>query len=123
LSSVLSSPRVSLTWLPSRSASIGGAEARLIALLALAGRAVLGLTGELTFAWPGGGALPVTVSAKGPRAAVTEEQRDWLGGIISTLPDPRQVEFALIPAALDDAGARLELVEETAQVILTAMPR
>jgi histidine phosphotransferase ChpT len=120
---VLSGPRVSLTWNASRNREVSGAEARLITLMALAGRAMLGMTGELTVTCPDTAALAVSIAAKGPKAAVTAPQRDWLTGSSEALPDSRQIEFALIPAALADARARLEILEEDRQVTLRAEQR
>ena len=65
----------------------------------------------------------MAVTAKGQKAAVTDQQRAWLSGDVATLPDSRQVEFALIPAALDDAQARLQITAEDCQVTLRAERR
>jgi len=123
IAAVLSSPRASLTWNGSQDGAVNGDEARLTALLALAARTMLGMTGELIFTCSGEAALPLIVTANGQRAAVTDHQRDWLPRDITTLPDSRQVEFALVPAALEDARARLEISAEDGQVTLRAERR
>lgn len=123
ISTVLSGPRVSLTWGVSSGGPVGGAEARLITLMVLAGRAMLGMNGELTVACSDSAVLPVSVAARGPKANATAQQRDWLNGAGNALPDSRQVEFALVPAALEDANARLELAEGDGRVTLTAERR
>jgi histidine phosphotransferase ChpT len=123
VAAALSGPRVSLTWDASGDGAVTGTEARLTVLMVLAARAMLGMTGELVVTSSGEAALPMAVTAKGQKAAMTDQQRAWLSGAVATLPDSRQVEFALIPAALDDAKARLQFTEEDCLVTLRAERR
>lgn len=122
IEAVLSGPRITLTWNALEGCAISPAQARLATLMVLAGRAMLGLGGELKILIPKEVFLPFSVMADGPRAIATEQQRDWLRGDMTVLPGPRHIEFALVPPAAAMVGARLEVVEETDKLALRAVP-
>lgn len=118
---VLGGPRVALDWEDAAEGpALPAPVARLAALMLLAGRAMLGIGGVLRVALPAGGPLPVAVVAEGDRAAAGEDQRRWLEGGAGGAPDPRLVEFALIPQAAHAAGARVTLGGSAGRVALEA---
>ena len=118
---VLGGGRVGLGWSAGDGPPLGAAAGRLAALMLLAGRAMLGVNGALRVMLPASGDLPLAVMAEGPKAAVSAEQRRWLEGDAGPAPEPSGVEFALIPAAAEAAGARIELIGETQQIALRAV--
>ena len=107
---MLAGPRVQLGWSAPEGPAIALPVARLVCLMLLAGRAMLGMSGTLRVLLPATETLPVAVIAEGAKAHATADQRHWLAGGPGPAPDSRQVEFALAgPAAA--AGARIELIE------------
>jgi len=121
---VLGSPRITIGAPCPNGTALPMPVARLIALMALAARTMLGARGELQLLLPPEEALPASVIATGPKLAATAEQRGWLRGSNPELPDSRQVEFALLGPAAAAAGARLELTEDDAggRLALRAQP-
>jgi histidine phosphotransferase ChpT len=117
---VLAGPRVQLGWSAPEGSVIALPVARLICLMLLAGRAMLGMSGTLRVVLPAGEALPVAMIAEGEKAAASADQRRWLAGGPGPAPDSRQVEFALAGPAAAAAGARIELIEGTGQLALRA---
>jgi histidine phosphotransferase ChpT len=122
VSEVLVGPRVQFTCSAPEGPAISLAVARLICLMLLAGRAMLGLSGSLKVVLPTSGALPVAVIAQGDKTGATDDQRRWLAGEPGVAPDSRLVEFALIGPAAAAAGARIELIEAAGQLALRAIP-
>lgn len=121
-SDVLAGPRVELVCPGPEGPQVGAATARLTALMLLAGRAMLGLSGTLRLVLPADAELPVAVLAEGAKAAASAEQQRWLNDEPGPGPDAPEVEFALLPAAARAAGARLELIEGAGQLALRAHP-
>ena len=119
---VLAGRRVQLGWSAPQGPAISLPVARLICLMLLAGRAMLGMGGTLRVVLPAGDALPVAVIAEGARAAASADQRRWLAGGPGPGPGSRQVEFALAGPAAAAVGARIELIEGTGQLALRAAP-
>ena len=119
---VLAGPRVRLEWSAPQGPPISLPVARLIFLMLLAGRAMLGMSGALKVMLPAGDALPLAVIAEGAKVAATADQRRWLAGGPGPAPDSRQVEFALAGPAAAAAGARIELIEGEGQLALRASP-
>ena len=119
---ILETPRISLAWNVAEGGDISIAAGQLIGLMLLATKAMLGPSGTLTLLLPPGGALPAAVMADGAKSAASPEQRGWLRGTSDAVPDSRQVEFSLLPAAAAAAGARLELIEDTGRLALRALP-
>ncbi len=119
---VLAGPRVQLGWCTPEGPAIAMPVARLICLMLLAGRAMLGMNGALKVVLPATETLPVAVIAEGAKAAATADQRRWLAGGPGPAPDSRQVEFALAGPAAAAAGARIELIEGEGQLALRASP-
>ncbi|MCH8166867.1 MAG: AAA family ATPase, partial [Proteobacteria bacterium] len=122
LDEVLAGRRVQLGWSAPQGPAISLPVARLICLMLLAGRAMLGMSGTLRVVLPAGEALPVAVIAEGAKVAATADQRRWLAGGPGPAPDSRQVEFALAGPAAAAAGARIELIEGEGQLALRASP-
>ncbi len=119
---VLAGPRVQLGWSAPEEPAITLPVARLICLMLLASRAMLGMSGALKVVLPTSEALPVAVMAEGAKAHATADQRRWLAGGPGPAPDSRQVEFALAGPAAAAAGARIELIEGEGQLALRALP-
>lgn len=119
---VLAGRRVQLGWCTPQGPAISLPVARLICLMLLAGRAMLGMSGTLRVVLPAGEALPVAVIAEGAKVAASADQRRWLAGGPGPAPDSRQVEFALAGPAAAAAGARIELIEGEGQLALRASP-
>jgi len=119
---VLAGPRVQLGWSSPEGPEIALPVARLICLMLLSGRAMLGMSGALRVVLPATESLPVAVIVEGAKARVTEEQRRWLAGGPGPAPSSRQVEFALTGPAATAAGARIELIEGVGQLALRALP-
>ncbi len=118
---VLAGPRVPFSWSAEEGPPLGAKAGRLAALMLLAGRAMLGLGGALKVMLPTQGDLPLAVMMQGTGAAVSDNQRRWLEAAPGPGPDAPEVEFALIPAAAADIGARIELAEGEAQLALRAV--
>ena len=119
---VLAGRRVQLGWSAPQGPAISLPVARLIFLMLLAGRAMLGMSGALKVMLPAGDALPLAVIAEGAKAGASADQRRWLAGEPGPAPDSRQVEFALAGPAAAAAGARIELIEGEGQLALRASP-
>ena len=119
---VLAGPRVRLEWSAPQGPPISLPVARLIFLMLLAGRAMLGMSGALKVMLPAGDALPLAVIAEGAKAGASADQRRWLAGEPGPAPDSRQVEFALVGPAAAAVGARLKLIEGDGQLALRALP-
>ena len=122
VSEVLAGPRVQFNCSAPEGPAINMAVARLVCLLLLAGRAMLGLSGSLKVVMPTSGELPAAVIAQGDKTGPTDDQRRWLAGEPGAAPESRYVEFALIGPAAAAAGARIELVEGAGQLALRAIP-
>jgi histidine phosphotransferase ChpT len=121
VSEVLAGPRVQFSCSAPEGPAISVAVARLLCLMTLAGRAMLGLSGSLKLVLPTSGAMPVAVIAQGDRTGATDDQRRWLAGAPGAAPESRLVEFALIGPAAAAVGARIELVEGAGQLALRAV--
>lgn len=121
-SEVLAGPRLELACLAPEGPPLGAAAARLAALMLLAGRAMLGVTGTLRLMLPADAELPVSVLVEGPGAAASPERRRWIAERPGPPPDAPEVEFALLPAAARALGAHIELVEGEGQLALRALP-
>jgi histidine phosphotransferase ChpT len=119
---VLAGPRVQLEWSAPKGPGISLPVSRLIMLMLLASRAMLGMSGALKVMLPAGEALPVAVIAVGANAAASADQRRWLAGEPGPAPDSRQVEFALAGPAAAAVGARIKLIEGKGQLALRAVP-
>ena len=119
---VLAGPRVQFACTAPEGSPIPMPVARLICLMALASRAMLGMSGTLRVVLPTSEPLPLAVIAEGGKAAASADQRRWLAGEPGAAPDSRIVEFALVGLAAMAAGARIELVEAVGQVALRAFP-
>lgn len=119
----LASRRVDLRWSGLEGPAIGLGAARAIALMALCGRCLLGMSGRLSVTMALDAAFPVGLSAEGEHAALGPDAQAWLAGELThRLPEPRQVELVLLPAALSAAGARLAVRSAPGSVLLTALP-
>jgi histidine phosphotransferase ChpT len=118
---VLAGPRVQIGWSAPDGPAVSLPVARLICLMMLAGRAMLGMSGTLKVVLPSSEALPVAVMVAGPNARASAEQRGWLAGTPGPAPESRQVEFALIGAAAAVAGARIELIEGEGELALRGL--
>jgi histidine phosphotransferase ChpT len=118
---VVAGPRVQLTCSAPEGAPVGLPMARLICLMMLASRAMLGMSGTLKAVLPASGSLPAGVIAEGANAGASTDQRRWLAGGPGPAPGPRQVEFALIGPAAAAAGARIELIKGEGQIALRAL--
>lgn len=116
----LAGPRLKLEWFPDSGADISAPAARLAALLMLAGRAALPKGGAVRVNPGLAGDLPLSVQATGPQAGFSDQQRGWLRGDLGELPQPREVEFALIGPAASRVGAGVELATDTDAVTLLA---
>lgn len=117
---VLAGPRVQFACSAPEGPAIGVPVARLLCLMLLAGRAMLGMSGKLKIVLPTSASLPIAVIAQGEKAGATDDQRRWLAGEPGAALDSRLVEFALIGPAAVAAGARIELVEGPGQLALRA---
>ena len=118
---VLAGPRVELGWSAPEGPAVLLPVARLICLMMLASRAMLGMNGALRVVLPANAALPVAVIIEGEKAGATVDQRRWLAGAAGPAPESRQVEFALLGPAAAAAGARIELIEGEGQLALRAL--
>jgi histidine phosphotransferase ChpT len=118
---VVAGPRVQLICSAPEGAPVGLPAARLICLMMLAGRAMLGMNGTLKAVLPTSESLPIGVIAEGPNAGASADQRRWLAGEPGPAPGPRQVEFALVCLAAAAAGARIELIEGEGQLAIRAL--
>ncbi len=119
---VLAGPRVQLICSAPEGPEIALPAARLICLMLLAGRAMLGMSGVLKIVLPTSETFPGAVLVEGEKAGAGADQRRWLAGGAGPAPGPRQVEFALIRPAAAAAAARIELIEGEGQLALRAAP-
>lgn len=121
VSDVVAGPRIQLICSAPEGPPIALPVARLICLMALASRAMLGMSGTLKAVLPSNGSLPVGMIAEGGNSGASADQRRWLAGEPGPAPGPRHVEFALIGPAAAAAGARIELIEGEGQLALRAL--
>lgn len=119
---VLAGPKVEFGWSAGEGPALSAQAGRLAALMLLAGRAMLAAGGTLRVELPTRGDLPLAVMIEGANRAVSDDQRRWLEGGPGPGPDAPEVEFALIPDAAADVGARIELAEGDGQLALRAVP-
>ena len=119
---VMQGPRMQIGWSAPEGPAVGLPVARLVYLMLLAGRAMLGTNGTLRVVMPSAGALPLAVIAEGGHAWISDNQRLWLAGAPGPTSDSRQVEIALIGQAASAAGVRIELIEGNGQRALHTVP-
>lgn len=117
----LVTPRVALSWEAGDTGEVSLAAARLIGLMLLAARSMVGPGGELKLLLPSEKALPATVTAEGPRVSISEDQRRWIEGKSRATPNSREVEFALLPTAASAASARMMVIEDPGRVTVAAV--
>jgi histidine phosphotransferase ChpT len=117
---VIVEPRLQFTCNALAGPAISVPVARLMCLMLLAGRAMLGLSGTLKMVLPTSGALPIAVLAQGEKTGATDDQRRWIAGEPGASVESRQVEFALIRPAAAAVGAKVELIEGVGQLALRA---
>lgn len=123
---IVTSRRVAADWEGLEGGALPPPVARLAALMAMAGRGLLGLEGRLRVVLGDETGLPVLVEAEGARAAWTPALRalaDRPDGTADATAEPRTVEFAMLAGAARQAGARLELVEAPGRAGLRATAR
>lgn len=117
---VLQAPRLRIDWQALDGPALEPASARLIGLMGLCARASVGVSGVIGIGLDPNGDLPVSVLISGDHAALGPQHRLWLGGARTPLPDPRQIEFMLLPAAAAGLGLQLEIDSAPGRVTLTA---
>ncbi|MDT8343773.1 MAG: histidine phosphotransferase family protein [Thermohalobaculum sp.] len=123
VSAVLAGPRVEMRWSGLDGPALDLGAARAIALMAMAGRCLLGMRGRLGVTLALDADWPAGVAAEGEAAALDAEAEGWLTGRAGPpLPEPRRIELALLPQALAAAHARLALRPAPGSVLLTALP-
>ena len=123
LGEMISSRRMSVAVDGQDGPALAMPDARLVALMAMSGRALLGLSGRIEIALPTSAALPAILTASGPAAEVSPERASWLAGDVATsLPEPREIELALLPLAARAAGAEVVAGGAGGQVTLRASP-
>lgn len=120
LAPVLSGPRIRIDWSGLDGPALAPDAARLVALLGLCARGMIGLGGVIALELDGDADLPLLVRARGDQAQASAQQTAWLAGAPAPLPEPRQVEFVLAPGAAAAMGARLTLAVRPGEVTLTA---
>ncbi|MGF1551009.1 MAG: histidine phosphotransferase family protein [Paracoccaceae bacterium] len=116
MSAVLTTRRVHLQALGTEGPALEAPVARLGALMLLAGRQALGLSGMIELVFSQSDTLPLRVTVEGPKAALAPRHEAWLAGDLAETPSSREVEFALLPCAAAAAGVRLGFGTETDRV-------
>ncbi|MCL5775713.1 histidine phosphotransferase family protein [Limibaculum sp. FT325] len=120
---VLEDARVTMRWTGLEGPPLRLAAARGVALMALAGRCLLGMRGRISVTMALDTAWPVGVAAEGEGAALDADAEAWLAGLpMQRLPEPRRVELALLAPVLRGAGARLAVRSAPGLVLVTALP-
>lgn len=117
---VIASRRVALEIRNLEGPDLAPGTSRLVALMALAGRRLVGAEGHLVMALAPAGDLPVSVAAEGRRAA-WEPHLEALARGHATAETSSQVEFALLPIVARAAGARIETRSEPERARLDAL--
>jgi len=108
LSRMLASTRITVDVCDVAGGPLPRANARLVALMALSARTVLGMRGGISVQF-GTGAPPISVSAAGEVDATRHaELADRLAGGTGRI-EPSRVEFALLPGAARQIGAVLRI--------------
>jgi histidine phosphotransferase ChpT len=118
----LASRRVHFQAIGVEGPPLAAPEARLGALMLLAGRQIVGLSGSIELVFSRDDGLPLRVSAEGPKAALDTRRVAWLAGDLSETPDSREVEFAILPRAAAAGGVRLGHRDEDGLISLCALP-
>ncbi|MEM6487291.1 MAG: histidine phosphotransferase family protein [Pseudomonadota bacterium] len=120
LTALMGGRRVHIAMLGTDGPSLSAPTARLVTLMVLSGRLILGLTGSIEITFSHDGDLPLRAAVEGPKVDLKPATLRLLRGDLTTLPSSREVEFALLPLAADAAGARLDVVDDEASVTMTA---
>lgn len=120
---VLAGPRVSLDWSGLEGAPLPSAVARLLGLMLIAGKALLGRGGRLHAMLTPGSDLPVTVIVESEQLALTDDRRRWLTGVPGRAPDSREVEFVMVRHVAEEIGAALAISEGAGRMALRATQR
>jgi hypothetical protein len=118
---MIASNRIALSVMQTEGAALPRTHARLAAVMVLASRAVLGMTGTLSLSLAADAALPIAMRAQGPdigRKAGLVEQ----AAVTAPEPEPRLVEFALLLPWAAAAGAVLSVETREDSLLLRALP-
>ena len=118
---VIATRRVAVALSPATGPGLARPEARLAALMLLAGRGLLGLRGRVVLALGAEAAWPMRLSAVGEGVASVAESRARLARSAET-PEPREVEFALLAPAAAQAGAAIAVEHGADGPVLSAAP-
>lgn len=117
IEAVIGGPRVAFDWRGIDGPALPAPEAALVALLALVGRAVLGIGGNLQIQL-GAGGRPMSLTAEAPSAGLSADQMRWLDGDLTALPEPRHVEFPVLARAAGDLSTRVSVRCEPGKVLI-----
>lgn len=120
----VASPRVEVSWSGLEGPGLPQDAARLVAVMALCARGTLGMSGHVRILLAPSAGLPAGALAEGPAATLNPDQARWIaeGAQAMPLPEPRQVEFALLKGVAAAAGASISTGTDTGKVTFAARP-
>lgn len=108
---VIASNRCSLSWTGEDGPPLERAEARLIGIMLLCSRSMLGLRGRITIATAPAAGVPVRVTAQSDSATCSDAHYAWImsNGRTTLRPEAREVEFILVGPAAAATGATISV--------------
>jgi histidine phosphotransferase ChpT len=118
-------PRIVLEWQGREGPALPRREARLLTLLLLCGRSILGVRGSILLRTASRTALPLSLEVMADSLSSSAELLPLLeGGMNGGEPiSPRAVEFVLAHDAARELNVRLDVVREPGRITISAAPR
>jgi histidine phosphotransferase ChpT len=118
-------PRIVLEWQGREGPALPRREARLVTLLLLCARSILGVRGSIVLRTGAPAALPFSIEVTSDSLSSSAEllpvlERGMNGG---EPVSPRAVEFVLAQDAARDLNLRIEVAREPGRITLRAAPR
>ena len=122
---LFSPPRILLEWEGREGPALPRREARLLTLLLLCARSILGVRGSITLRTGSRAALPLTLLVTADSLSSSADLLPLLqAGMNGADPiSPRAVEFVLAQDAARDLNVGLDVAREPGRVTITATPQ
>ena len=117
-------PRIVLDWQGREGPPMPRREARLLTLLLLCARSILGMRGSILLRTGPRSTLPLSLKVMAESLSSGADMLTLLEGKADAEPvTPHSVEFVLACAAAQDLNVRLDVVRAAGQVTIAAEPR
>ena len=116
-------PRMALDWVGREGPPLPRPEARLLCLLLLAARSVLGIRGAVVLRTGARSAMPLSLEVMTENLSSSAEMLSLLESVRDDDPiSPRSVEFVLACDAARELGIRIEVTRGGGRVTIIAQP-